>query len=196
LYETHRLEYEPFDPNYRNGAHRGPAFLPWHRQFLYEFESKLRDINPSVTIPYWDWTTPTSRFNIFTSDFMGSNGIIQNDGTSPVLDGPFAKGKWKITILPDDTDPSFKGDFLQRQFARWVNSLPSTEHLNVTLQETLYDTPPYNSSPFTIGFRNRLEGWIKQSGDWVNVKTEGSQMHNRVHLFIGGSMRIFNSKLI
>lgn len=28
------LSYEPRDANFRNGAHRGPAFLPWHREFL------------------------------------------------------------------------------------------------------------------------------------------------------------------
>jgi hypothetical protein len=29
------LPSEPRDANYRNGAHRGPAFLPWHREFRY-----------------------------------------------------------------------------------------------------------------------------------------------------------------
>src|SRR2546430_12048936 len=38
-------------------GHRSPSFLPWHRRFLIEFEGALQSVNPSVTLPYWDWTT-------------------------------------------------------------------------------------------------------------------------------------------
>lgn len=38
-----------------------------------------------------------------------------------------------------------------------------------------------------IGFRNRIEGWITQRGD-PRVTTPGSQLHNRVHLWVGGNM--------
>lgn len=31
-------------------------FLPWHRAYLYAFEQELRRIDPSVVVPYWDWT--------------------------------------------------------------------------------------------------------------------------------------------
>jgi tyrosinase len=53
------------------------------------------------------------------------------------------------------------------------------------MSENLYDTPPYSFSPFIIGFRNRIEGWVTQRGD-RRVKTSGSQLHNRVHLWVGG----------
>lgn len=36
--------------------HRVSLFLPWHRQFLAEFERELQAYNPKLTIPYWDWT--------------------------------------------------------------------------------------------------------------------------------------------
>ncbi len=36
--------------------HGCELFLPWHRAYIYEFESALRAFEPDVTLPYWDWT--------------------------------------------------------------------------------------------------------------------------------------------
>jgi tyrosinase len=33
----------------------GRNFLAWHRQFLRRLELRLQEVDPSVTIPYWDW---------------------------------------------------------------------------------------------------------------------------------------------
>lgn len=38
-----------------NCQHGWDEFLPWHRLYLYFFELALQDIDPSVTVPYWDW---------------------------------------------------------------------------------------------------------------------------------------------
>lgn len=37
--------------------HGDPRFLPWHRAYLYYFELALQDIDPDVTLPWWDWAT-------------------------------------------------------------------------------------------------------------------------------------------
>jgi len=34
---------------------RGRNFLAWHRWFLLEFEERLKQHDPTVTVPYWDW---------------------------------------------------------------------------------------------------------------------------------------------
>jgi tyrosinase len=39
-----------------DGAHGGPAFLPWHREYLHRFEQELRNVDDSVAIPYWNWS--------------------------------------------------------------------------------------------------------------------------------------------
>ncbi|MCP1485756.1 tyrosinase [Pseudomonas fluorescens] len=181
------LPHEPNDPNYRNGAHRGPSFLPWHRAFLLKFENDLQAINPSITIPYWNWTEDAAdphNSPVWAEDFMGGNGVEGDDWR--VATGRFAykHGQWPVPSYPDDDLP---GPGLKRQFGLVVNSLPTPEDLQMALRESLYDTPPYDSGPTVRGFRNRLEGWITQRGD-PQVTTAGSQLHNRVHLWVGGNM--------
>ena len=151
-------------------AHRGPAFLPWHREFLRRFELDLQAIDPSVTLPYWDWTvdnSPTS--SIWDIDFMGGNGR-PSDGQ--VMTGAFAfsTGNWPLNIDSDGFG------FLRRRFGVSAAALPAPADVTAALAAT-----PYDVSPFTIssasGFRNRVEGWIS-----------GPQLHNLVHVWVGGSM--------
>ncbi len=182
--------YEPKDANYRNGAHRGPAFLPWHREFLMQVEADLRTVDSSISIPYWDWTAdaalddPTSA-PVWGEDLMGGNGVESDNWR--VATGPFAysKGNWPI---PEHHD----GPALRRRFGGTLPTLPTAEDLTLAMRESFYDTPNFNSGPFTVGFRNRLEGWVTQRGD-SRVKTPGSQLHNRVHLWVGGSMEPMTS---
>ena len=183
------LPHEPRDANYRNGAHRGPAFLPWHREFLMQLEQELQTIEPETFIPYWDWTQDAALSEpasapIWKDDLMGGNGLETDEWR--VQTGPFAHsgGKWSVPASPEEGLP---GAGLKRQFGRILPSLPTREDLSLALTETFYDTPNYDRSPFTIGFRNRIEGWITQRGDH-RVKTAGSQLHNRVHLWVGGNM--------
>jgi tyrosinase len=163
-------------------AHQGPAFLPWHREFLRRFELDLQTINPSVTIPYWDWTIdrlPTS--SIWNSDFMGGNGR-PSDGR--VMDGPFAydSGNWNLNISQDGSSD------LKRRFGTISGSsiLPTAQQVYECIDDPngiaegvppRYD--PYDSSPWDANaqpsFRNRLEGWYGPG-----------LLHNRVHVWVGG----------
>ncbi|MGY4558732.1 tyrosinase family protein [Bacillus thuringiensis] len=179
------LSYEPKDAQYRNGAHRGPSFLPWHREFLMQVEADLQNIDSSISIPFWDWTEDAglpdpSKAPVWSEDLMGGNGV-ESEGWR-VESGQFAykTGNWPI---PEEHG----GPALTRRFGSWSSNfnLPIKEDLDLAMNEIFYDTPPYNASPFTIGFRNRLEGWVTMRGD-NRVKTIGSQLHNRVHLWVGG----------
>lgn len=183
------LSYEPRDASYRNGAHRGPAFLPWHREFLMQVEADLRSIKPQAFLPYWDWTQDAklpdpAKSPVWAPDFMGGNGDEADE--LRVQDGPFAHkaGQWSVPSYPDD---ELSGPGLKRQFATLAPSLPTEDDLKLAMNEAFYDTPGYNQTPFTVGFRNRLEGWVTVRGN-SRVKTTGSQLHNRVHLWVGGNM--------
>jgi hypothetical protein len=36
-------------------VHGGAAFLPWHRELCNYFESLLREVDPDLSLHYWDW---------------------------------------------------------------------------------------------------------------------------------------------
>ena len=102
----------PGFPRSRNAAHRGPAFLPWHREFLRRFELDLQRVsgNSNLGVPYWDWAAdaadpdasrlwdivgpPASSASEFV--MTGRFGFDPNDPASP--------NNWMIvdrTGLPD-----------------------------------------------------------------------------------------------
>jgi tyrosinase len=158
-------------------AHMTPSFLPWHRRFLLELEKALRRVDPSVTIPYWDWTrdrTPTSA--PWTDDLLGGNG---RPWDRRVTTGPFAyaEGNWTLTENVTDTE------FLTRDLGRARDpiQLPTRADVEWALADPVYDAPPWDSTA-RRGFRNKLEGWGAGRGSvsWRN--------HNRVHRWVGGVM--------
>lgn len=169
---------------------RGPGFLPWHRAFLLHVENDLRAIAPSITIPYWDWTEDAAEpaaSPLWADNFCGGSGVESDHWR--VADGPFAfnKGHWHVPAYEGYPEPGLK-----RQFGLRAGSLPTREDLLLALGGTLYDTPPYNANASNPGFRNRLEGWITQRGD-PQVGTSGTQLHNRVHMWVGGNMTLMTS---
>ncbi len=68
-------------------VHGGPEFIPWHRVIVNRMEELLRQINPQLSLHYWDWTQDpraipvanlgggtTGTLDLFTADFMGYGG--------------------------------------------------------------------------------------------------------------------------
>lgn len=68
-------------------VHGGPEFIPWHREIVNRFEGMLRQVNPKLSLHYWDWTQDpraihdanlggghTGTLSLFTEDFMGYGG--------------------------------------------------------------------------------------------------------------------------
>lgn len=193
--------------NWAGAAHNSPTFLPWHREYLHRFDQMIQQMSgdPTMTVPYWDWTNPASTAAVFANDFMGGNGNPKQDWA--VTTGPFRKGQWKITIqdpgvlLEGQTAPK---PYLVRNFAAFLPDpvqLPSAADVQETLDGHLYDHSPYNArSPLSESFRNRLEGWREPKAaecdsGWVNQsQADGSPhvMHNVVHIYVGGIWKTGN----
>src|SRR5215470_2065608 len=118
-------------------AHRRPAFFPWHRVMLLQFENDLVAIDASVTVPYWDW--PDAASNPFTADLLGGDG--DSADSDKVKTGPFAKNgpnAWTLKVKDSSGDP----DFLQRSFGTDATamSLPTSADVNTSLNINVYDS--------------------------------------------------------
>ena len=175
--------------NGRNFAHRGPIFLPWHREFIRRFELDLQKEVPGVALPYWDWAadaalrskadtpdTPAWKQSpIWQEDFMGGNGDPNNQNI--VMDGPFKD--WITQEVDDNGKFSLKGR-LTRNFGVDIPTLPTQTDVYNAFCLEFYDTPYWDV--FSKGFRNALEGW-----------PNGPQLHNRVHVWVGGTMEFMTS---
>ena len=173
----------------RNAAHRGPAFLPWHRVYIRNLEKALQKEIPGVTLPYWDWTMDaeledSTKAKIWTSAYLGGNGSLDDDWE--VKDGPFTASFWPIA---DDLN----GPVLKRHFGEFKRidgdgmvltqalSLPTSSEIEDLMTEKVYDHSPWNR--YVPGFRNKLEGWKRAAPGQIT----GSSNHNVVHLWVGGS---------
>ena len=48
------------------------VFLAWHRRQIFEVEQAMQDINPNISIPFWDWTVDRSQNDpLWDNSFMG-----------------------------------------------------------------------------------------------------------------------------
>lgn len=91
-------------------VHGGPEFLPWHREIVNRLEALLRQINPQLSLHYWDWTQDptaipsanlgggsTGTLNLFTPDFMGYGG----SSTAPIGEPWLSAGYYVPGASPD-----------------------------------------------------------------------------------------------
>ena len=184
----------------RNAAHRGPVFLPWHREFLRRFEQDLQRVsgNQSLGLPYWKWDNDTlDPDSSKVWDVMGPIG--QRADFFRVLSGPFPfdmdnffdRSNWMIVDAlgkPDGPLIRTGGWSLDPQIPR--RTLPSADDISWANSFADYDSFPWSEASGLLdadstSFRNALEGYIVNTQDGLRL---GNGLHNRVHNWMQGSM--------
>ena len=157
-----------------DGAHNGPAFLPWHREFLRRYESALSTVDPAVSLPYWNWGfgSESETDVLFQDDRMGPRGGIISTGYFAESATPKNSLGW--TIHPNLR--MFNSAAMRRTGNVGSDALPSREAVFETLGKTAYS-----------GFRPAVE-----SGRGLNATDHGG-MHNGVHGWVNGDMAAMSS---
>jgi hypothetical protein len=97
-------------------VHHGPAFLPWHRELCNRLERLLREVDPRLSLHYWDWTTDprvpsADRVALFTQSFMGNPN---NSAGTPL-------GNFESTEITGDPLVGEPGDSIHDHIWRFVN---------------------------------------------------------------------------
>lgn len=178
----------------RNAAHVGPVFLPWHRLMLMMLERNMQRVleEPSFALPYWDWAAdgalpPGQQPGawIWGPTAMGGDGAA-SDGDA-VTDGPFsAASGFRLVLWADSVGRLWSVDRpLRRRFAPARQpvptfGLPTPAEVASCLALRDYDDEGWDLD--APGFRNAVEGWADVEG------RPAPNLHNRVHVWIGGDM--------
>ncbi|PAV62499.1 hypothetical protein WR25_23948 [Diploscapter pachys] len=161
-----------------SGAHSGPGFLPWHREFLKRFEIALRLIDPYLAIPYFDSVMdsylPDPRDSIVFSDlFVGQTDAFGNVVTGPFAYWPTLEGRPTIsrhkTLKNESTSCPFRALGQEGQL------LTEAQVNNIVAQNTIENTLAFTAPQVGCPYRNNY-GAIEY-------------VHSSVHLWIGGNMK-------
>jgi len=190
-------------------AHGGPAFLPWHRKFIREFEKKLQEQVPGVTLPYWDWTEEDHRADgnggspeellVFKGDdtdptdgLLGGNGVL--DGGGDRSEGPFEEGfqisppyEWECAYYR-----ASRNDRLERELMD-VDELPRPVTVEAALSiGEFYQEGEFEEETRAQSFHNVLEGLqIPSTDDFPDDEPRPDtprNLHNYMHGWVGGDM--------
>lgn len=184
-------------------AHEAPSFLPWHRRLLLIFEDALRAVSgdPTMTLPYWDWTDPAAIPVIFSENFMGPETGDPNDSYA-VEKGPFNSDNFPVNLTAAMSQE--QGVLSQCPFPMLTRGphgdikLPTKSDIAALMSITSYDAPPYDvDADIRSSFRNYLLG-IPTPGAPASTLAGQVRLHSLPHTWVGGAWDaiIFNNELV
>ena len=170
--------------------HDGAGILVNHAAFTLAVEQSLQAIDPTLSMPYWEYAQDTSLYDewwmskIFSDDIFGANANMDSD-THTVTTGVFANLQMPSGEPYEDFDIAAEGSLnpfvnaygLLR--SPWNNNPSSTlSRHNMTYDRSITLPFPTCSVMYSCYVRDSLSGM----NDCLNGET-----HGPVHIHIGGA---------
>ncbi|MGH9801342.1 MAG: tyrosinase family protein, partial [Blastocatellia bacterium] len=137
-----------------NCQHGWEEFMTWHRAYLYFFELQMQDVDPTVALPYWDWT--------WGKDTAEDEADVQ------------------ASILDMNSDATLDNGIIPIPYRCWItndgiNNLKKTGKVSADdlnkLQKIVYDPKRENDTTYNSGNRLFLAAGITygQNTDSTNA---------------------------
>jgi len=131
-----------------------PLFCPWHRAYLYWLEKSLQDQVPDVTLPWWDWSSSTSRLEGLPKSYSERTDSAGNP--NPLL---------KSHMFVPTTNPPLNEDTFRNQGS--PSELPTKDDVDTMLAKK--DFSDFEDDLEDI--HDSVHGWV--GGSMGRVVTAG-----------------------
>ena len=139
--------------------HHNDFFLPWHRGYLYHFELALQDIDPEVTVPWWNWMDEPGLPASFTD--ASADNVLLGAPIRPF--GVQVQPHWPAQTSRDPGAPPGPGQ--------------GPAPLPPPLRTGTKAGKPYN-----------YYDWMMSSPSYSQFEQRCWQLHDNIHDWVGGTM--------
>jgi len=125
--------------------HEGLGFLPQHIKMTNMFEESIQSVDPSFSLPYWDFTIDTEEglsldeSPMFTSDTFGSIKFPKDDSwgwtyrDDKIEDAAIPNGRWKKQLADVNTRYAFPGNSFGYMRGPWnLNPSPYISRFSIS----------------------------------------------------------------
>ena len=143
--------------------HHNELFLPWHRGYLWHFELALQDIDPEVTLPWWNWMDEPGIPRAYTNKTVdGAKNVLASAPIKPL--GVPRNPNWPRRTSRDPAPAS---------------PPPGTPGpLGPPLAQTVFSGTPRGAW-----------AWIMAAKTYSEFSQRCWRVHDNIHVWVGGEMQ-------